>query len=220
MESSAQPDAGEGRLLSVGHSNHDWDTFVKLLRDAAVTAVADVRSRPFSRRLPQFNRPELEAGLRREGIAYVFLGDLLGGRPDDPDLYDPLEDGRVHVVNYERVRATSAFRRGLERLLHGTERYTIAMLCGEEDPLDCHRGLMIAPALRECGVAPRHLRRGGRVETAEDMEERLLRETKMAEQQGGLFPVERGELLAEAYRAMNRVKAFRVAAGPEREWSE
>src|SRR5690242_3715871 len=89
------------RLLSVGHSNHDWPVFVALLRGAGVTSLADVRSSPYSRRYPYFNKGPLEEGLREHDIAYVFLGDLLGGRPAAPALYD--NDGRV---DYERVRRT------------------------------------------------------------------------------------------------------------------
>jgi uncharacterized protein (DUF488 family) len=218
MESSARATDAASQLLSVGHSNHDWDTFLALLGGAGVSAVADVRSRPFSRRLPQYNRPELEAALRQEGIAYVFLGDLLGGRPDDADLYDLRErSGRLwRVVNYERVRRTPGFCRGLDRLLQGAERYTIAMLCGEKDPLDCHRGLMITPALKEVGVAPLHLRPGGRPETTAQMEERLLRLVYGSERQPDLF-ASREELLASAYRQMNREKAFALPADAD-EW--
>src|SRR6266852_3642208 len=139
------------RLLSVGHSNHDLAFFLALLHHAGVEAIADVRSRPFSRRLPHFNGPPLAAFLKDSGLAYVYLGDLLGGRPESLELYD--EEGRV---DYERVRATDLFRRGLERLIRGTDRLVVAMLCGEEDPLDCHRGLMIAPALAEQGVLVGH----------------------------------------------------------------
>ena len=67
------------RLLSVGHSHHDLDAFVALLRGAGVAVVADVRSSPFSRRLPHFNGPQLASVLRARGFTYVFLGDLLGG---------------------------------------------------------------------------------------------------------------------------------------------
>src|SRR5262245_15452457 len=92
------------RLLSVGHSNHSFEQFVELLRGAGVTALADVRSSPFSRRLPHFNGPQLAASLRPLGIASVFLGDDLGGRPRPRDLYD--EDGRV---DYEKcARPTSS----------------------------------------------------------------------------------------------------------------
>jgi uncharacterized protein (DUF488 family) len=199
------------RLFSVGHSNHDLDRFLALLRRAGVTAVADVRSSPFSRRLPHFNAPQLAPALRRAGIDYVFLGDLLGGRPRDQDLYDDVE-GQL-IVNYERVRATDDFALGLDRLQRGSEKYAIAMMCGEEDPLDCHRGLMIAPALKGRGLQTCHLRRDG-VESTAEMEARLLRETKVGEGAlGGLFPLsaeDERELLAEAYRVMSRKKAFRV----------
>jgi uncharacterized protein (DUF488 family) len=207
------------RLFSVGHSNHELPHFIDLLRAADVSAVADVRSSPFSRRLPQFNRPALEAGLSRGGIAYVYLGDLLGGRPGPRDLYD--DEGRV---DYERVRKTAFFQEGLLRLRRGTERYVLAMLCAEADPLDCHRGLMIAPALVEQGIAPLHLRKDGSVETTVEMEARLLKETGRAD---ALLPTlfdpvpsdaERGLVLAEAYRLMARKKAFRMQTGDE--WEE
>jgi uncharacterized protein (DUF488 family) len=202
-----------GRLLSVGHSNHDWPRLLALLQAAGVTAVADVRSSPYSRRLPQYNRGALEGALRAHGIAYVFLGDLLGGRPADRDLYDA--EG---WADYERVRQTAAFRRGLDRLLAGAERYTVAMLCGEEDPLDCHRGVMITPALAELGRPPLHLRKGGALETTADMEKRLLEATGVGDGLlDGLFAAqldepERRRLLAEAYRARNRKIAFRIQA--------
>jgi uncharacterized protein (DUF488 family) len=203
---SAPPAA---RLFSVGHSNLAVEGLAALLRGAAVEAVADVRSSPFSRRLPQFNRPALERFLQINGIAYVFLGDWLGGRPTDDALYD--DEGRV---DYERVRRTEGFQRGLDRLL-GAGFGVAAMLCAEEDPLDCHRGLMIAPALAERGAAPLHLRKGGAVETNADMERRLLAATRLdRELKPDLFTPpptddEVRRVVAEAYRRMARKKAFR-----------
>jgi uncharacterized protein (DUF488 family) len=202
-----------GRLLSVGHSNHEWPRFLELLRRAGVTAVADVRSSPYSRRLPEYNRGVLEAVLRADGIAYVYLGDLLGGRPADRDLYDP--EG---WADYGRIRRTASFRRGLDRLLLGAERYTVAMLCAEEDPLDCHRGLMITPALAELGRPPLHLRKDGSLETTADMEAKLLPATGVgAGLLDGLFAGQLGEaerrgLVAEAYRIRNRQVAYRAQA--------
>jgi hypothetical protein len=209
---SPAPPLSVGTLFSVGHSNHDLPSFLALLRRAGVTAVADVRSSPYSRRLPQFSRDALRDVLRREGIGYVYLGDVLGGRPPDRALYDA--EGRV---DYESVRRTAAFQEGLDRLLRGLETHAVAMLCAEDDPLDCHRGLMVTPAAREHGVAPLHLRKDGSVETTDDMERRLLKATGLADQwEGGLFaPLltadDRRAVLAEAYRRMNRRKAFQLA---------
>jgi len=202
------------RLFSVGHSHHTVETFLALLCENGVTAVADVRSSPYSRRLPHFNRRDLEAALRTNEIAYVFIGDRLGGRPQDAGLYD--ERG---VVDYARVRLTPHFREGLARLVYGLDRYTIAMMCAEDDPLDCHRGLMIAPALVELGLAPRHLRRDGSVETTAEMEDRLLRETKLDRRLvRDLFTPapDRTALLAEAYRLWAGKKAYRLEEDPER----
>ena len=192
--------ADDRRVLSVGHSNHDLPHLIELLRAAGVEAVADVRSSPFSRRHPDFNRPELEFGLKAAGIVYVFLGALLGGRPQPAELYD--EEGRV---DYRRVRATDFFRRGLVRVERARGKYRVALLCAEEDPLDCHRGLMIAPALVERGLQPGHLRGDGSVETTAQFEARLQAETGV----DGLFALE------EAYLVMARRKAFRLRPGAE-----
>jgi uncharacterized protein (DUF488 family) len=199
------------RLYSIGHSNHELSRLLQLLHDASVSAVADVRSVPFSQRLPQFNRAELQRVLDDVGVVYAYLGKELGGRPRDLRLYDG--DGRVL---YERVRQTAPFRQGLDRLCQALDSYTVAMLCSEEDPLDCHRGLMIAPALVECGIAPDHLRGDGSVESTAELEDRLLTLTGVGVGiLDGLFASsvtaeERARLIVEAYRVQARRKAFRL----------
>ena len=208
-----EPNCERLSLFTVGHSNHELDFFLQLLHQAGITALADVRSQPYSRRLPQYNRPELEQALAQNGLAYVFLGESLGGRPADVDVYDA--DGRV---DYEKVRRTAYFQQGLERLL-SLEHHAAALFCAEEDPLDCHRGLMIAPALVEAGVSPVHVRGNGSKETMAEMEERLLLETRVGSGfLDGLFAElitdeERRGLLAEAYRQQARRKAFRAKEG-------
>jgi uncharacterized protein (DUF488 family) len=207
-EREMQP-ASSLRLYSIGHSNHELPAFLALLQRAGVTAVADVRSSPHSRRLPHFSRTNLEAALKHAGLAYAFLGDQLGGRPADPSLYDG--DGRV---SYERVRATQSFHQGIDRLHRALDRYTVAMLCGEADPLHCHRGLMIVPALAERGVAVAHLRKDGSVESPAEFERRLIELTGTdAGMLDGLFRVteeDRKTWLAEAYRRQACKFAFRL----------
>jgi uncharacterized protein (DUF488 family) len=205
------PTGGRQEIFSVGHSNLEPAAFLALLRRFGITAIADVRSEPHSGRYPHFSRGPLEEALRRAGIAYVFLGDLLGGRPRDHSVYDG--EGRV---DYERVRQTEAFARGLDRLARGLDRHAVAMLCAEDDPLDCHRGLMIAPALGERGLFPRHIRKDGSVENTEEIERRLLREAGLGEVlEATLFPPteeERRQWLVEAYRRLGRKKAYRLPA--------
>src|SRR4051794_8116259 len=99
--------------MTIGHSTHSAARFVELLRQHHVTAVADVRSSPYSRHVPQFNRETLRSMLRENEIHYVFLGKELGARSTDPSCY---VDGRVQ---YGRLATTSEFMEGIARILAG-----------------------------------------------------------------------------------------------------
>jgi uncharacterized protein (DUF488 family) len=191
------------QILTVGHSAHTCDRFLELLRGAGVTAVADVRTAPRSRRFPHFDREALEARLRADGLAYVFLGEELGGRPRDPRCY---RDG---VADYERMAATEAFRRGLERVIEGAKRYRIALMCAEQDPLDCHRCLLVARAIEARSVPVGHILPDGAIVSHSQIEERLL--AMSGRREGDLFQ-SREERLASAYRERARKAAFAAPA--------
>jgi uncharacterized protein (DUF488 family) len=158
-------------VFTIGHSNHSSERFLALLRGAGITAVADVRSIPRSRRWPQFSRARIERWLADAGIAYVFLGAELGGRPDDPAL---LRDGHP---DYDLMAAAPLFQAGLDRVLDGAGRYCIALMCAEREPLDCHRFLLVSRHLHERGVRLRHILGDGSIETQETTEARLLKQT-------------------------------------------
>lgn len=139
-------------VWSLGHSNHDIDRFTELLVGHEVRVVADVRTSPFSRFSPQFNREALTRSLRQRGVEYVFLGRELGGRPDGSSFYD--EEGHVR---YDRLSASPMFAEGVRRLLSGASRTRVAMVCSEGDPAQCHRHLLIARVLHERGVEVTHI---------------------------------------------------------------
>lgn len=152
------PDARPPTVLTVGHSDHPVTTFLALLEQAGVALVADVRSRPWSRHHPQFRRGALERTLSEAGIGYRWLGDALGGRPDDPSLRDAA--GRP---DHDAMARTAAFRTGIDRCLRLARRRLTAVLCAEADPAGCHRRRLVTPALRERGAHVRHLLRDGTV---------------------------------------------------------
>ena len=155
-------------VLTVGHSNHSPKTFLGLLSQHGVTALVDVRSVPYSRLNPQFNREVLKHNLNAQGIKYVFLGHELGARTDDQSCY---ENGRVQ---YARLAQTDLFRSGIERVHRGSKTYRIALMCAEKEPLDCHRTLLVARALDELGVSVQHILADGRLESHDETMERLL----------------------------------------------
>lgn len=162
-------------ILTIGHSNHSLEEFIALLRQHGVTACADVRSSPYSRRHPAFNREPLQEALKQHGIAYVFLGHELGGRPSDPGCY---EQGQVR---YRRVAQSELFKTGLERVIRGAESHRLALVCAEREPLVCHRTLLVSRALEARGVAVTHIRADGHLETHADAMTRLLGMVGMAQ---------------------------------------
>lgn len=160
-------------LFTIGHTTHSFETFAGLLQKHDVTALADVRSQPYSSRLPQFNREPLAEGLKRLGIRYVFLGEELGARRIEAECYDG------ERVVYQRVAASPKFLSGLERLRQGTREYRIALMCAEKEPLDCHRTILICRELRrEFRIV--HILFNGEAEEHSQTERRLVREMDVA----------------------------------------
>lgn len=196
----------ETQVFTIGHSNHSLENFLRLLAQHGITAVADVRSVPMSRLHPQFNREELSDALKQAGIAYSFLGKELGGRPQDPSCY---VNGQVQ---YRLVALTEQFQKGIERVLAGAAKYRIALMCAEREPLDCHRGLLVSPALEKAGASVLHILADGNIEAHRDTMNRLLE--RFGFTQDDLFR-SREELVEEACARQQERVAYTERPEPE-----
>jgi uncharacterized protein (DUF488 family) len=155
---------GEPIIYSIGHSDHDLPDLIALLRRHDVSTVVDVRSQPYSRWVPQANRETLARALEEAGLAYIFMGDVLGGRPTDPALYasdGALADPSAVRPTYDLIAASPAFQEGLGRLLELARANTVAMMCSEGDHRHCHRALLITPQLLERDARVIHIRPDG-----------------------------------------------------------
>jgi len=177
-------------LYTIGHSTHAIEKFFELLSIHAITAICDVRSSPYSKFNPQFNRETLQAELKRKGITYVFLGKELGPRSDDPACY---VNGKVQ---YSALAKTDLFEQGIQRLKKGMASYRIALMCAEKDPILCHRTILVCRQLRESGIKIRHILDDGSVEEHSDSVRRLLRTLKL--QETNLFKSPE-EIIEDAY---------------------
>jgi uncharacterized protein (DUF488 family) len=164
-------------IYTIDHSTLIIDDFLRLLKDNYIKMVVDVRSQPYSRFNPQFNRESLQHGLAYASIGYVYAGDSLGGRPKDASCYKdgvlPADDARVDylkVVDYRQVMQREWYQRGIERLLELASQKLPAVMCSEEDPMHCHRHHLITQTLLKRGVPVWHIRADGRVEEARALE--------------------------------------------------
>jgi uncharacterized protein (DUF488 family) len=154
-------------IYTIGHSDHTTMAFVDLLRQHGITLVADVRSQPYSRWAPQFNRDAVSHDLQEAGVHYRFMGEALGGRPSSPALY------AAGHPNYERMEQTDAYQHGIEALLDLARIERVAMMCGEGDYRECHRHLLIGQTLLKRGVKVLHIKPDGQVVEGERTPEQL-----------------------------------------------
>lgn len=144
-------------IHTIGHSDHTTEAFIDLLRDYGITLVVDVRSQPYSRWMPQFNRETLQEDLKGAGIVYRFMGDALGGRPSDPAMYDPGQER----PNYKRIAEASGYQIGIDALINLASNAQSAIMCSEGDYRQCHRHLLITQTLLDRGVPVTHIRPDG-----------------------------------------------------------
>jgi uncharacterized protein (DUF488 family) len=147
-------------VWTVGHSNHEFEHLIQLLRGERIEFVIDVRSYPYSRYSPQFNRETLKASIARHGIRYAFFGEQLGGRPTQEEHYDV----HGHAL-YGPMSEQKPFRKAVQRVIDGARSHRLALLCSEADPEHCHRRLLVGKVLTEQGIELRHILADGSIHT-------------------------------------------------------
>lgn len=140
------------RILTIGYGHRSTEDFIRLLKRYGVDSVVDIRSYPHSRYQPEFSRDSLRDAVALAGIRYAFMGDALGGRPDDPACY---VDGKV---DYAICRERPVYLEAIERLRRAAEKSpAIALMCSEAKPHECHRAKLVGASLAEMGVSVEHV---------------------------------------------------------------
>ncbi|RPH47295.1 MAG: DUF488 domain-containing protein [Desulfobacteraceae bacterium] len=199
------------QLYTIGYSPHTLDSFLHLLKKYQITALADVRSLPYSQYKPEFNKESFSAFLKANNIAYVFLGEQCGARVNDLSCY---VNGKV---DYNLVAKSQNFRNGLDRILKGMEKYRIVLMCAEKDPITCHRTILICRSLFTEKIDIKHILDNGEVEAHESSEHRLLNLYKLNQQD--LFRSKQ-QKLDYAYSRQGEEIAYQIAEPSDESWGQ
>jgi len=159
------------KSYTIGHSNLSTEELIRRLRGCNIAVVVDIRSKPFSRHNPQYNRYVIAEDLRRAGVPYVWMGHSLGGLPDDPNLFT------MGAPDYDKIRASQKYQDGLQELLRGFEMNKelgeVTLMCSEADPSGCHRRRLVGADLVEQGIELLHILKDGELATEHEIRERL-----------------------------------------------
>jgi len=158
-------------IYSIGHGNKKIEDFITELKSFKIQFLLDIRSKPYSKWNPQFNQAALDLELKNNGITYVFVGDKLGGLPEDRSCYD--YDGKVV---YDLIKEKDFFKQGLERLTTANEKkINLAIMCSESKPEDCHRSKLIGQELLNKEISLKHIVSDKRIKSQETVMNELTK---------------------------------------------
>jgi uncharacterized protein (DUF488 family) len=203
-------------VFTIGHSTHEINAFLDLLSRYGINCLIDVRSAPYSRIAPQFNKEALSATLKEAGILYTHFEKEFGARHTRPSLLD--EEGKV---NFDKVRASAEFQQGVQRLQKALDLgYHVALMCSEGNPFDCHRFSMITYQLVKEGLQVQHILTEGEAVDNTVLEDQLLQKYQKKLPQTTLFETVTPEMQLEAaYRLRGKDVAYSASkAGSEEEF--
>lgn len=192
-------------IYTIGHSIYEIEDFVKLLKQNQINTIVDVRSTPYSKFAPQYNRETLKKYLKQNSICYIFMGDLLGARHEDKTLL--FDDGKV---DFKKVQETKNFQDGVIRLQKGIEKgYSISLMCSEKEAFDCHRFGLISEFLTKKSIEINHIY-PDKVVLQQELEQKLLKKYEKQIPKIDLFNqnIDSQEQLKEAYKLRNKDIAY------------
>jgi len=149
------------RVYTIGHSNLTIEAFIELLKKNHIQALVDVRSYPYSKYASQFNKENFQRSIEDDGIEYFYLGNLLGGKPDDLTLYNKLKS-----VDYDKLEKSQRYIEGIKKLEELAFQKTVVIMCSEGSYKECHRYKLITKTLEKNNIEVLHILTNGKVEQA------------------------------------------------------
>lgn len=191
-----------GQLYTIGHSTLPEGRFIELLKHFRIAYLLDVRSTPFSRYVPQYNKDRIENTLYGSGIQYAHMGKFFGARQENKAFYNA--EG---YLDFERFRESAQFKAGLNNVKKGLTKYNIALMCTEKNPIDCHRAIMVTRGFALDGIQAKHILHDLTSITQEEINHQLLNRYFPNRDQISMFREEektQEDLLVLAYRKRNK----------------
>ena len=180
-------------IYTIGHSNYEANQFITILHSYSIDTVVDIRSAPYSKYCPQFNKKTIDQVLNNSGVKYLFLGKELGARPDSSECYE------YNRVKFDMLKKTELFKQGIEKLKDSANKCTVALMCSEKEPINCHRAILISRVLKEEGVKVRHILDENETVSQDDIEKQLQEKFKLEPLLFDKADAEQGRV-DEAYR--------------------
>jgi len=160
----------QSTIYSIGHGNKSIESFIEELKAFKIEFLIDVRTTPYSKWNPHFNQNDIKHVLKENGIGYIYLGDKIGGLPEDKSCYT--QEGKI---DYMLLKSKDFFKDGLDRLVKAYEKkIRVVAMCSETNPQECHRSKLIGKELLSQGIDMQHILSKEKIKTQKAINSELF----------------------------------------------
>ena len=198
-------------IYTLGHSNYPFDKFIEILKKHNINCIVDIRGIPYSKYNTQYNKEVLQSNLRKLGYTYIYMADEFGAKRRTRNSYN--DEG---YADFDKVILEDEFKRGIERLKVGcSKNYKIVLLGAMQEPIRCHRAILLGKELIKAGFDVKHIMHEGDLKVQSELEEQLLE--KYFEDRNQLTidsllgnAISREDMIKEGYKLANKEIGYRI----------
>ena len=198
-------------IYTIGHSNYTVERLIDMLRHYNINCVVDIRGTPYSKYNVQFDKETIRYTLSKAGFIYIYMAKELAAKRINKESYN--EEG---YSDFEKVIKEKEFLEGIERLKNGCNKgYNIVLLGAMQEPIRCHRSILVGKALRKCGFNVKHILDDYSTASQDDIEQMLLDKYFSNRNQMTIDDLignslSREEMIEEGYRMANKEIGYRI----------
>ena len=198
-------------IFAIGHSNYPYDKLIEMIKKYGIDCVVDIRETPYSKYNTQYNREVLRENLKSSGFTYVYMGHEFGAKRQTKESYN--DDG---YADFEKVIKEELFLKGIERITKGLQMgYKIVLLGAMQEPIRCHRSIMLGKYLNEKGFDVKYIMHEGNIVNQDYIEENLLNKYFSDRNQLSIDSLlgtdkSREEMIEEGYKLANKEIGYRT----------
>jgi len=198
-------------IYTIGHSNYPLEKLIDMLKHYNINCVVDIRGTPYSKYNVQYNEETIALSLKEDGFLYLYMANEFAANRENKSSYN-----KEGYSDFEKVVMEKDFVNGIERLKLGCEKgYKIVLLGAMQEPIRCHRSILVGRALWGNGFKVNHILDDYSIASQENIEENLLNKYYNSRNQITIDDLmgnqmNEREMIKEAYRLANREIGYRV----------
>ena len=198
-------------IYTIGHSNYPYNKLIEMIKKYNINCVVDIRETPYSKYNVQYNKEDFYKSLKKSGYIYIYMGKEFGAKRLNPVSYT-LEG----YADFEKVIKEDIFLNGIKRLKNGCSLgYKIVLLGAMQDPIRCHRSILMGRILRKEGFEVHHIVHEGHIEDERYIENSLLEKYFSHRNQLSIdnltgYAMSTQDMIKEGYKLANKEIGYRT----------